>query len=56
MVDDINKYICILNFRYYGPTMLSHLFTNWKLKFASWPFQQGQGTQVTFALEKDTNL
>ena len=35
--------------------MLSHLFANWKLKFASWPFEAGGGRQVTFALEKDIN-
>ena len=41
----------IFNSRFYGSLMLSHLFTNWKLKFASWPFQQGGGRQVTFVLE-----
>ena len=46
----------IFNFRFYGSLMLSHLFTNWKLKFASWPFQEGGGRQVTFVLEKNSNL
>ena len=36
--------------------MLSHLFANWKLKFASWPFEVGGGRQVTFVLEKNDNL
>jgi len=42
--------------RYYGSLMLSHLFTNWKLEFASWPFEVGNGKQVTFALKKNGNL
>jgi len=42
--------------RFYGSLMLSHLFTNWKLKFASWPFKVGGGRQVTFVLEKNENL
>lgn len=48
-----SNYIIFL--RYYGPLMLSHLFSNWILKFASWPFEIGGGKQVTFALEKDIN-
>ena len=38
--------------RYYGPLMLSHLFTNWKLKVASWPFTSDDGKQITFVLQK----
>ena len=46
-----------LNFRFYGPLMLSHLFANWKLKFASWPYKgNGGGRQVTFVLEKELDI
>ena len=46
-----------LNFRFYGPLMLSHLFANWNLKFASWPYKgNGGGRQVTFVLEKELNI
>jgi hypothetical protein len=38
--------------RYYGPLMLSHLFTNWKLKVASWPFASNDGKQIAFVLQK----
>ena len=41
--------------------MLSHLFTNWKLKLASWPFvgptnQKTPQPQIIFVLEKDKNI
>ena len=45
-----------LKLRYYGPLMLSHLFANWNLKFASWPYKGNSGgRQATFVLEKENN-
>jgi hypothetical protein len=40
--------------------MLSHLFSNWKFKMASWPYSingpppHADGKQITFVLQKST--